>query len=77
MDLATIKPGIRVKVVRLGTADGMIIGPKYLVARKLGAIGIVNGWVPGHGGDVWWVTHQDDGGVAAYSFTELELAEDK
>jgi hypothetical protein len=27
--------------------------------------------VPGHGGDVWFVLHED-GTVGAYSFTEME-----
>jgi hypothetical protein len=40
---------------------------------KVGVEGTVTGYVPGHGGDAWWVQH-DDGSVAAYWYPELEFA---
>jgi hypothetical protein len=31
--------------------------------------------VPGHGGDVWWVRHEDSGNVGAYGCDEMEPLE--
>jgi hypothetical protein len=42
------------------------------LTRAVGKIGTVLNYVPGRGGDVWFV--QQDNGVAAYCFTELEAA---
>jgi len=66
-----IEDGMRVKVTKLESTRGMMIAAQYLAARKKGATGTVQGYVPGHGGDVWWVRH-DDGSVAAYCYTELK-----
>lgn len=55
----------------LGSTGGMLINAKYLDARKPNAIGTYYGHVPGHGGDVWWVKH-DDGSESAYMFNEVE-----
>lgn len=65
------KTGIRVRVVSLGSTTGMLIKQIYLDARKVGIEGTYKGWVPGHGGDVWWIVHADQS-VAAYMTTELE-----
>jgi len=43
---------------------------KHIKARKPGATGLYHGYVPGAGGDVWWVLHEDDT-VGAYEFTEV------
>jgi len=48
----------------------MFITQKYLENRRAEAIGTINSYVPGHGGDVWWVIH-DDGTTAAYCVTEM------
>ena len=71
MELSQVKAGIRVEVTRLGSAKGLIVSPTHLRARRIGACGEVVGWVPGHGGDVWWV-EQDDGMIGAYCFDEFE-----
>ena len=42
--------------------------------REPNKIGTVMGLVAGHGGDVWWVKHED-GTVSAYMFTEFETIE--
>ena len=63
-----------VKVKRINETLGYMVHPKHINARKLGAIGIVKNWVPGHGGDVWFVQHSNDSNdIGAYTFTELEL----
>jgi hypothetical protein len=71
--------GMRVKVVELGSTIGMLINEKHLSVRKAGTTGTITRWVPGHGGDVWWVKH--DGGwippiIGAYCIDELEELND-
>ena len=73
MDVNEIKPGLMVKVVCDDGTQGMIINPDILACRKVGKQGIVKSYVPGHGGDVWFV--QQDNGIAAYCFTEIEAVE--
>lgn len=69
-DVNEVKQGMKVRVVRDGGARGMMIVEKHLSIREVGKIGVVLNWVPGHGGDVWYV--KQDNGIAAYSYTELE-----
>lgn len=71
MELDEIKIGLRVKVTTLGDAKGMFVKKEHLDVRTIGVKGTVVGYVPGHGGDVWWVKH-DDGNVGAYVFDEFE-----
>lgn len=71
MELDEIKIGLRVKVTELGDTMGMSIKRGYLDVRAVGVKGTVVGYVPGHGGDVWWIKH-DDGIVGAYAFDEFE-----
>lgn len=71
MDLAKVRVGLRVRTDgHLGKTTGMIITQKHLNARQPNKEGEVSGYVPGHGGDVWWVTH-NDGTVGAYMFDEF------
>jgi hypothetical protein len=58
---------------RLGTTDGMLIHERHLQARGTTQLGVVLNWVPGHGGDVWFVRHVKTGDVAAYCFNEFDL----
>jgi hypothetical protein len=52
--------------------NGFCVNPKHIEARKpVGTKGMYAGVVPGAGGDLFWVTH-DDGSVAAYAQTELQ-----
>jgi hypothetical protein len=72
MNLDDVKAGMFVKTVeRLGGTSGMLIHPKHLSARRPNGIGVVWGWVPGHGGDVWLVRHPDDE-IGAYVYDEFE-----
>lgn len=73
MDENDVKPGLRVRVYQLEDASAMLIAPEHMRWRRIGAIGIVERRVMGHGGDAWWV-RQDDGQVAAYWYDELEPA---
>ena len=58
---------------QLGTTDGMIVHPVYLQNRRPGELGAVSQIVPGHGGEVWIVTHEDSV-KAAYSIDEMDEA---
>lgn len=71
MELDEIKIGLRVKVTKLGDTMGMLIKREHLDVRAVGVKGTVTGYVPGHGGDLWWVRH-DDGHIGAYVFDEFE-----
>ncbi|MEK7151426.1 MAG: hypothetical protein AAB784_01780 [Patescibacteria group bacterium] len=55
----------------LESTMGLLVARKHLDARQPNKEGEVKGWVPGHGGDVWWVAHNDET-VGAYSFEEFE-----
>jgi|HubBroStandDraft_5_1064220.scaffolds.fasta_scaffold1300916_2 hypothetical protein len=57
---------------RLGSTRGFIVAQKLLEARRPSALGLIWGVVGGHGGDVYWVKH-DDGTGAAYMSDEFEL----
>ena len=72
MELDAVKPGLRVKTKKLRGTKGFLIHPKHLTVRRKGVTGTVKMWVPGHGGDVWFVQHDNSDDVGAYSFTELE-----
>ena len=49
----------------------MLIKKEHLDVRTVGVKGTVIGYVPGHGGDIWWIKH-DDGLIGAYIFDEFE-----
>lgn len=59
---------------QLEAPTGFIVKARYLEARRTNSFGVVGGFVPGHGGDVYWVRH-DDGEVAVYGFWEFELVQ--
>lgn len=52
--------------------NGFLVKPSYIDNRKpIGTKGTYKGWVPGAGGDLFWIQHED-GTVAAYAQTELQ-----
>lgn len=62
---------LKVKTVSvLGSTRGMLVRQDHIDTRRSSAEGIVRGHVPGHGGDVWWVSHGDE--VGAYCFDEFD-----
>ncbi len=68
-----LKHGTRIKThERLGSTAGMLIKQTYLDQREPNSTGYIAGIVGGHGGDVYWVQH-DNGKQAAYCFDEFEL----
>lgn len=64
-------PGDHAKIVRLGSTMGMLIMQRHLAVRAVGVTGTVLDWVPGHGGDVWWVHHDESDDIGAYSVDEM------
>jgi len=72
MNLNEVKTGLHVRTVGdLGDTEGMLIAKKHLDARRPYAVGVVWGYVPGHGGDVWWIKHED-GTIGAYMYDEFK-----
>ncbi len=72
MQDSDVRPQMRIKTNhQLGSTNGFTIAKKHIDARRPNAEGMVHSYVPGHGGDVWFVTH-DDGSVGAYCFNEFE-----
>lgn len=70
----TPKKGERLRVVeKLQSTAGLMVTHTALSNRHPSAEGVECGYVGGHGGDVWWVLH-DDGTVAPYLLTELQPA---
>lgn len=72
MDVNQIRQGLKVCVVEDNGTEGMLIKPQHLDIRQVGKVGTILNYVPGHGGDVWFV--KQDNGIAAYCFNELEPA---
>lgn len=74
MDAEKISLQMRVRTnPKLFSTAGFIVAQRCLDARRANAEGTIGGYVPGHGGDVWFVAH-DDGSVGAYSTDEFEPA---
>lgn len=65
--------GTRVKTKGvLGSTDGIFVTASFLANRRRSTLGRFTNFVPGHGGDVWLIAH-DDGSVAPYSYRELHV----
>ena len=72
MDLEKIHTSMRVKTSDiLGDSPGLMVRTEHISARKPNKEGRISGIVSGHGGNAWWVTH-DDGTVGAYLLDEIE-----
>ncbi len=65
------KEGDRALVVKLGSEAGIIVTPEHFDVRRQGASGTVRGYVAGHGGDVWWVHHDESSEIGAYGIDEI------
>ena len=59
---------------QLESTEGMFVVARHLDARKTNILGTIKGYVPGHGGDVYYVEHEP-GDVAVYCYTEFEYAQ--
>jgi hypothetical protein len=64
---------VRTHAVLDDDTQGMIIAARHLEARRSNTVGVIAGYVAGHGGDVYWVRHSEGDAVAAYGFMEFEL----
>ena len=69
-----LEPYTRIRTDKtLGSTAGFMIGPKAMSQRVPDTIGVISGIVPGHGGDVYFVSHIGATGMAAYGWQEFEL----
>lgn len=59
----------------LGSTRGFFVTSRCMEQRQSNALGVIMGVVPGHGGDVYWVSHNSELLPGAYSFSEFELAQ--
>lgn len=72
MNCNDVRIGLRVTTTpNLEEPIGMMVAYKHLDARKPGIRGTVIQVIPGHGGDCWFVLHED-GTCGAYCFNEFE-----
>lgn len=51
--------------------EGFFVKSAYLEGRAPNLEVAYYGFVPGAGGDIWWMEHED-GTIQAYCYTELE-----
>ena len=69
----------------IGPCYGIYVKDNFIANRKPGGPGIILGYVPGHGGDIYWVFHGNelpanlkeikDEDVGVYGWMEFELFE--
>ena len=72
-----LSPGTKIVTDKvLGSTAGIFVRPLYLEARRPNAKGTIKNWVAGHGGDVYWVEHED-GAIAVYGWMEFEYDTDQ
>lgn len=68
-----LKEGTRIVThSTLEDTTGLWLPQQYLDSRAPSVQGTISGVVPGYGGDVYWVRH-DDGTSAVYCWTDFEL----
>ena len=60
--------------IDLDSTSGLLIKQDLLDNRERGVNGVICGIVGGHGGDFYWVKHED-GVKSAYGWMEFELIE--
>lgn len=65
-----VKVKIKNKIAGKKICMGFFVKDKYINCRRTDEVGTYRGWVPGAGGDVWWIEHMD-GTIGAYLFDEL------
>lgn len=58
------------KILPQKECGGFFVKEKHIECRKPSINGIYRGWVPGAGGDIWWIEHED-GTVGAYTYEEV------
>jgi len=66
-----VEIGMEVRIVDIKPAFGYTVSAKHLKARRMGNTGIVREMIPGHGGEVFAVQHNDRS-IAVYRHDEFE-----
>ena len=59
------------KIIESERCKGFLVKDKHIVCRRPNQNGTYRGWVPGAGGDLWWIEHQD-GTIGAYMYNEIQ-----
>jgi hypothetical protein len=60
----------KAKILSPDKCGGFFVKSVYIENRKPNTVGSYVGWVPGAGGDLWWVKHKDST-IACYLYTEV------
>lgn len=71
-----LRNGLKVKVTKLGKGEGLFVVPRHLEARKENVTGVLHQHIPGHGGDGWFVVHDNSQEIGAYWIDELDPVSD-
>ena len=77
MRLHKVQPEMKVVIIDLHSTKGIFVNKKHLDVREVGVTGTITGPVPGHGGDVWWIKHDETSTVGAYVYDEFREVKDK
>lgn len=72
MECTDIKVGLKVRTGFLGETTGLTVNSKHLHCRKFDITGSILSYVPGHGGEVRYVQHDNEDDIGAYCNTEFE-----
>jgi hypothetical protein len=62
------------EIASANDCEGFFVRNKYITSRKAGVNCTYLDFVPGSGGDIWWMEHED-GTVGAYMCTEVWVDE--
>lgn len=72
MEMSNVKVGLKVTTcTELHKKHRLSVLKRYLKARTPNAEGVVTSYVPGHGGDAWFILHPD-GSIGAYMTDEFD-----
>lgn len=74
-----LPPGTKIKThdeLDPAIPGALLVVSRFVEARRPSTRATLHGYVPGHGGDVYWAKH-DDGAEAVYCYTEFELDADR
>lgn len=64
---------IKKRILPNDKCGGFLVKQHHIDVRRPGEEAEYAGYVPGAGGDIWWVRHQD-GSIGAYTFDEITNA---
>ena len=68
---------IKARIAPNSRCKHFFVAQKHIDCRKPNATGKFLGWIPGGGGDLWWIQHNETNDVGAYLYKEVtDVAQD-